>query len=72
VHRERIAKLLASSLGLEKSVEAIDSAAATLGLPEVLAPREALRLLEHLARAPGLVGISARFVKARLILQLQE
>jgi hypothetical protein len=58
--------LLGRSLGADKAAEAVNVAAQELGLGELLSRDEALRLLEHVARQPGIVGITARFAKSRV------
>ncbi len=65
----RIAELLASTLGAEKSAEVVDSAVARLSLAQHahdLSLDQALAILDELARAPGMVGITARFARSRL------
>lgn len=61
--------LLAHAVGQEKSHEAILAGVRRLGLPEDRLDREqAGALFEDLAAQGGLVSITARFAKARLIL----
>ena len=63
--------LLAGTLGNEKAQEAIAAGAKRLALPEGrITHAQASLLFEDLARQPGLVGITARFAKARLMLKL--
>jgi hypothetical protein len=67
---QEIALLLAHTMGREKSVEAIGAGVRRLGLPEEHLDRDqAGALFEDLAGQEGLVGITARFAKARLILK---
>ena len=62
--------LLAPALGADKSQEVIAVALAQLALPvDILTREQALRLFDHLATIPGLVGVTARFAKARVLLR---
>ena len=70
--RVELVAMLAESLGSEKALQAVTAGAATLGLVAADFDREeALRLLDHLAAEQGLVGIVARFAKARVILAVK-
>jgi hypothetical protein len=61
--------LLAPALGAEKARDATEAAAAKLGLDaRHLSRDEALRLLDLLASTDGIVGVVARFAKARFLL----
>lgn len=60
-----IALDLAPALGEEKSVEVIAVTAQQLGLVEPFQPEAVTAILDWLARSPGLVGITARFVRSR-------
>jgi hypothetical protein len=61
--------MLARTLGQEKAVEVIDAAARTLAIPlGDLTAADALRILERLATAEGMVGVAARFAKSRVLL----
>jgi hypothetical protein len=65
-----IAPLLAHTMGEEKGMEAIVWGVRRLGLPDDRLDREqAVTLFELLAQQEGLVGITARFAKARLHLK---
>ncbi|MEZ4221356.1 MAG: hypothetical protein R3B13_10565 [Polyangiaceae bacterium] len=65
-----LAELLAPALGDVKAKDVIQAAAEQLHLEHgPLTRDQALALLDHIALGPGLVGISARFVKSRLILR---
>ncbi|MCU0656502.1 MAG: hypothetical protein MUF64_15010 [Polyangiaceae bacterium] len=60
---------LASALGSERARELVGAACKRLSLdPAKLAREQALRVLEVLSAEPGLPGVSARFVRARLLL----
>lgn len=62
---------LSRSLGQEKAEDVVDEAAHQVGIGTDDWERdEALLLLEALANMPGLVGVVARFAKARIILTL--
>jgi hypothetical protein len=66
---EQLVMLFAESLGNDKSRETIFAALKRDNLPNTaLDQRTALELLERLAHEPGIVGVTARFAKARLIL----
>lgn len=70
VTRADLAKLLAQALGNEKASDAVNKAAAQLGIRrDPLDKDQALSVLEQIAQTPGLVGISARFAKSRLHLR---
>lgn len=64
--RKDLAAILARSIGEEAALEHIDRVARTLGLGVGLSSAEALRVLEQLAVEPGLIGVAARFAKARV------
>jgi hypothetical protein len=62
--------LLAPSIGVEKAREAIDGAAMRLGLDARTLTREhALAVLDVLAKTDGIIGVVARFAKARFLLR---
>lgn len=70
---QELASHLASALGEAKALEVVRTAAGQLQLsPEQMNRAQALQVLEVVAKEPGLVGVSARFVKSRLILQWGE
>jgi hypothetical protein len=57
-------------MGAEKAQEIVLAAVRRLGFTtERLEKGQALALLDHLAVEPGIVGLCARFGKARLILR---
>jgi hypothetical protein len=70
ISRPNLVGLLAHALGAEKAEDAVTSACTVAGLSSPdLTQDEALRVLEHIAKTPGLVGITARFAKSRVLLQ---
>lgn len=65
-----LVELLAPSLGEDAAQEVVERACETSGLTSMELTRdEALRVLEVVAEQPGLVGITARFAKSRVLLQ---
>lgn len=67
VTSNRVAELLAPTLGREKSSEVVAAVVTRLALPAAdLSPEQALAVLDELARTPGMVGIAARFARSRL------
>ena len=65
-----LAELLAQTVGKEKGEEALVASARRLSLPTDQLDREqAAALFEDLSQSEGIVGISARFAKARLLLK---
>jgi hypothetical protein len=70
VTADDIADLLTSALGAEKAQEIVRAAVRRFGFtPERLDRTQAMALLDQLAVEPGVVGLCARFGKARLILR---
>ena len=68
--RATLVALFAPSIGDDKALAVILDAAQGLAIEGTdYDQREALALLEHIAATPGLVGIVARFLKARVPLQ---
>ena len=67
IRKSQLVGLLAPTLGPEKSELLVASAIRTLGLPagEDVRVDHVLAILDHLAAVEGLVGVAARFVKAR-------
>lgn len=60
-------EMLAATLGWEKSAEVVNAAALRLGLPSVvISSAQAAALLTELAKAPGMVGVTARFARSRM------
>lgn len=72
--RERVrvrdlVRMLATGIGDSKAEEVIRSVLARKSLDESNLTREAaLGILESLAKEPGIVGVTARFAKARMLL----
>ena len=65
-----LAEFLAQTIGLEKAEATLVETAQRMGLPvDRLDRDQAARLLEDLSQREGLVGISARFAKARMLLK---
>ncbi|MCC6555428.1 MAG: hypothetical protein IT372_20910 [Polyangiaceae bacterium] len=57
---------LAPALGLEKSEQLVAEAMHHLGLDSAeLTAEQAMAILDHLAAVPGLIGVTARFARAR-------
>lgn len=67
---DTLVELLGPALGDERARSTVTEAAKALNLGPRVSMAEAMRLLEHLAATPGVVGISARFAKTRLHLLL--
>ncbi|MCA9641811.1 MAG: hypothetical protein H6718_08705 [Polyangiaceae bacterium] len=65
-----LVELLAPALGKQAAQEAVDHARMVIGetRPD-LSRDQALHLLEVVAEQPGLVGITGRFAKSRVLLQ---
>jgi hypothetical protein len=65
--RRDLAKLLSSSIGIEKALECVVAAAIAVGLGgDELSQEDALQVLERIATEPGIVGVTARFAKSRV------
>jgi len=65
-----VVELFAGAMSPEQSEAAVLGAARHLRLPkDRLDKAQALSLVDHLAAEPGVVGLCARFAKARLILR---
>jgi hypothetical protein len=59
--------MLAATLGWEKSAEVVNATVQRLGLPAVfITTGQATFLLSELAKAPGMVGVTARFARSRM------
>jgi hypothetical protein len=64
-----LAALLAPNVGQEKSEEIVKETLRRKSLPpDQLLLHEGLEVLEHVAAAKGVLGVAARFAKARLIM----
>lgn len=58
--------MLSSSLGKEKATEVVTQHAHAMGIAgDTCSSEEAIKMLEAMAKAEGLLGIVARFAKAR-------
>jgi hypothetical protein len=67
---KEIAVLLAASLGTEKSVEVVNATMARLSIaPGAIEMAQAQSILNLISKSPGIVGVAARFAKARLFLR---
>ncbi len=64
--RDDLITLLSRSLGEDAARLYVVEAAGDLRLGDQLAVADALAILEKLAGSPGLVGVAARFAKARV------
>jgi hypothetical protein len=61
--------LLAPALGAEKARDATEAVAARMGVDaRALSREDALRVLDALTATEGIVGVVARFAKARFLL----
>jgi hypothetical protein len=73
IESAELVAVLAHSIGTEKSREVILSAMSKLRISEGrLNAEQAHAVLELTAKAEGIVGVTSRFAKARLILQLKR
>jgi hypothetical protein len=64
-----LVEMLAASFGKEKATEIVKGYAHDLGIAgDTCSSEEALTMLESMAKANGLLGIVARFAKARWLL----
>jgi hypothetical protein len=69
VTRHALVHLLVPSLGKERGDELVTATARRLGLAvEAFDKAQALALFDALAELPGIVGVAARFSKARVVL----
>ena len=69
IDKTALCALLSSSVGEAMALQAVNQASQRLGLKgDDFDQPQALQLLELLAASPGLMGITARFTKSRLIL----
>ncbi len=65
---DELAGLLSPALGVDRAKAVVKTAAEGLGHHGALDRQAALDVLETIAKEPGLVGVTARFVKSRVIL----
>jgi hypothetical protein len=73
IEPDELAALLAHSIGTEKSKEVVRTALSALGLAGGgLNADQAHAILEAIAKTDGIVGVTARFAKARLLLRLKR
>jgi hypothetical protein len=71
--RSELVALLAHALGEEKSEEVIVASARKLAIDDTAFNRqEALSILEELSTERGVVGVTAKFAKARAILRFES
>jgi hypothetical protein len=71
VTRAELAALLSHAVGNAEALAAVDRAAMTTGFGPSGTVEAGLRLLDALALEPGLLGITARFAKARFALRAE-
>jgi hypothetical protein len=68
-----IAALLSKSVGDETALTVVRAAARKLGvIGSVLDQDRTLEILEEVATSPGLIGVTARFCRSRLIAQFSR
>jgi hypothetical protein len=73
IERDELIAMLAGAVGEKPVRDAVQTACKALKLPEdAWSVDDALRILDHLAALPGLLGITARFVKTRAILSWSQ
>lgn len=71
--REEIVEALNKSLGREKAQEVVEKTILELGMdPESMDLEDALHVLDKIAAEPGIVGITARFVRSRYLLKQNQ
>lgn len=64
----RLAELLRPHVDPAKLSEAIDAEIRRLQLPVLFSKNDALAILAGLADSPGVLGVAARFARARVLL----
>lgn len=69
VTRQELASLLSHAVGSGAARAAVDRCASKVGFGDSGPVENALKVLEQISTEPGLVGITARFAKARLALR---
>lgn len=67
-----LAALLSKSVGDDAALAVVREQATRLGLGGMLDERQVLAVLEGIAARPGLVGVTARFCRSRLIAQFSR
>lgn len=66
--KAQLVKMLSAAMGEEKADHAVVSAARAMAIGSDSFDREeALAVLDRIAQTPGLVGITARFAKTRVL-----
>lgn len=67
---DAVIEVLSPGVGEHMARAAVHSALDALGMPhDGLSREDVLRTLDHIAQTPGVVGVTARFARSRLILQ---
>jgi hypothetical protein len=69
VHALALIELLTPALGTDKANEVVMGEMRRARLGEMMTRRQAMGVLDALAVLPGIVGITARFAKARFLLR---
>jgi hypothetical protein len=70
LEQRELVEMFAGATGHERAKELIERAAAAQGATGAVMPRSvAIKVLEGLASEPGVVGVVARFAKARIALK---
>jgi hypothetical protein len=67
-----VAAMLSKSVGDDAALAAVREHATRLGFGDVLDEHAVLTVLEAIATEPGLVGVTARFCRSRLIAQFSR
>ncbi|MDP3277531.1 MAG: hypothetical protein Q8Q09_20260 [Deltaproteobacteria bacterium] len=70
ISRRELATLLAHAIGAEQALSVVERTCKTMSFGESGTVADGLRVLERIAQEPGLVGITARFAKARFALRV--
>lgn len=69
VELDTLAALFARAVGDDKARDLVKAASRSAGIPLPCSNDEAHRLLDAIAAQPGIVGVTARFAKARFVLR---
>ena len=72
VFRNQVIDMLTPGLGAPEAARIVHSTADVLGFGPELDVAQAMRLLDRLAGVPGLVGITAHFIKSHALLAWQS